>query len=1168
MTPEKRKRFEPLQALIAGALLCLAFGRALAQSYTIADVPLIVPAPLAPNVVLTLDDSGSMTWAYVPDAICGEYATRRFKSADFNAMYYNPRLRYEAPPRADGTKLSTSFTNAYRNGFDPSRGTVNLSTEYRVTYGYRPDDSEPSGYVSNSNACSVKSLYAAHPEADYNTATTGDLRQQGVAAYYYVYDPAATACAPAAKTNDDCYRRVVVGPSSGPALADINGDGVIDSADRDERQNFANWYSFYRTRNLATVSAAARAMASDTAAKARVAWQALNSCPLDSSSCSGWSGSAVSNRIARFQGTHKQNFYDWLFRLPAANATPLRTAMGRAGEYFRQSGDDSPYGLDPNQSPTVTGTEHACRPNFHILMTDGIWNSDSDSDGYCSGSICGDQDGTSKTLPDGTNYDPSSALTLLYRGSPANNVADIAFHYWATDLRPDLPNNQIPYYADPSGTAAQQYWNPRNDPANWQHLVTFTVGLGLTGFLQQPQIEWGGNTFAPPGYLNLASGAASWPATGVNVSPGNAYDLWHAAINSRGEAFSAEAPDQLVQAFERALHRSLIQSGSASSVQPNSRRLDTGSAVFLAGFNSADWSGSFRAWTINPGGSLGAVVWDAAAGTNIPLHGARRIVTSAAAVGGGIRFEWPDLVAAGLDSAIGSASLLDYLRGDHSSEQRFGGNRRNRSKRLGDIVNSSPAFAWKENFGYGVLPEGAAAATSYDAFVAGKASRPQMLYVGANDGMLHAFSFDPATATGGERFAYVPRAVLLDRISSTGALSTLTLLADPGYTHRFYVDGTPFVADAFFGGAWRTVLIGSTGAGPRGVFALDVTDPTSFSPANVLWDLDGAGDADLGHVIGRPIIARLNDGEWYAVFGNGYRSANECAVLYLVRLRDGNVRKLSTSASTTCTLIDGLGSPSLYDANGDRIIDYIYAGSVRGELWKFDLSSSSPSAWNVAFGGQPLFVARNASGQVQPITGVIELGRAPAGQSGVMLYFGTGRFFANEDRTDATVQSFYGILDRGSRITATDRSTLRAQTITSAGSTRTVSANVVDWSSQQGWYMDLPAARERAVATPELRPNRLLFTTQIPSDDPCGSGGTSWVMAVDPFNGARLAASIFAGGGDGFESTVGIILDLGLVQTAGKAFWYGGGSRGEIQAFETPADTGARGRTAWRELFR
>jgi type IV pilus assembly protein PilY1 len=263
-------------------------------------------------------------------------------------------------------------------------------------------------------------------------------------------------------------------------------------------------------------------------------------------------------------------------------------------------------------------------------------------------------------------------------------------------------------------------------------------------------------------------------------------------------------------------------------------------------------------------------------------------------------------------------------------------------------------------------------------------------------------------------------------------------LSDPSYNgnHRFFVDGSPWVGDACLkipasdcafsslsSTDWRTVLVGTTGAGGRGVFALDVTDPENFGPSKVLWDLAGQTDSDLGFTVGQPVIGRLNDGNYYAIFGNGYLSPNNCAVLYLVRLADGNVRRISASAgnlgsgnsASVCTNANGLGRPSLFDANGNRTTEAIYAADMLGNLWKFDVSDSDPSDWRVATGNNtPLFTARNKCGGVQPITGLIEIGAPPSGQTGAMIYFGTGRFLSADDRVDTTRQSFYGILDRNS----------------------------------------------------------------------------------------------------------------------------------------------------------
>ncbi|MFN3595525.1 MAG: hypothetical protein ACK4TK_12740, partial [Thiobacillaceae bacterium] len=248
-----------------------------------------------------------MAWAAVPDSIAqwGDDNTavknsRRWKSANFNPLYYNPNVTYTPPVDANGNALTTSFTAAWRNGFDTSRGSVDLSSGYRPMDVYRPN----SDCSSTSN---TTCHYVNHPAADFANTTAN------TAAYYYVFDHSLTNC-DGTRNDDDCYRRVVVSDTSGPGGTD-------------ERQNFANWYSFYRTRNLMTVTAAARAFAS-VGGNVRLAWQALSACNSFGTSCQGWnSGTSYDNRIRTFQGTHRSNFYNWLFRLPADGWTPLRSAL-------------------------------------------------------------------------------------------------------------------------------------------------------------------------------------------------------------------------------------------------------------------------------------------------------------------------------------------------------------------------------------------------------------------------------------------------------------------------------------------------------------------------------------------------------------------------------------------------------------------------------------------------------------------------------------------------------------------------------------------------------------------------------------------------------------------------------------------------------------------------
>ena len=1170
------------RARIALALAC-ALAASHAAAFTIADTPPFLPTPMPPNIAVTLDDSGSMRWAYAPDDICftdrngrnPSWISRRVKSAAFNPIYYDPDTRYAAPPSADGTPLSTRFDAAWVNGYNTSRGSRDLSDNYRVTWSYNSANTEsdmqyPSS--SSTSGCQAGAYWAQNPSADFRGQETS-----GVAAYYYVYDPVATRCSGAAKDNDNCYRLVTVGSSSGPGTRDLNGDGVIDAADKDERQNFANWYSFYRTRNLLTIGAAASAF-QKLPEGARVAWRTLNNCT-SFSSCSG-----RPNGIRRWIGapdnagdtSHRDNFYAWLMRLPASGGTPLRQAAGQVGEYFRSKSDDGPYGIDPNQANTQKGTHYACRPNFHILMTDGIWNGNA---GSCSGSSCGDQDNRSTQLPDGKRYDPSTAGARIYGSSYSDNLSDVVFHYWKTDLRTDLDNLLIPYYRDRSGTEDFKYWNPKNDPATWQHLVTFTVGLGLRDTLNLSGLQWEGDTHTGAGYEALRSGSKTWPQTGSDRSPGNVYDLWHAAINSRGQAFAAENPEELTKALQAALNRIGENQSSAAALTANSTQIGTDSLVFQARFNTADWTGSMTAYNIESDGSKGKARWDTGDANKIPAPETRKIFTWGGAAKG-IEFKQTELSNAGLWDAIGSAELLDYLRGDSSREEGKGGSFRARSARVGDIINSDPAFVGRQNYGYTSLLEGRDASSRYDVFVANKAKRANTVYVGANDGMLHAFD----ASTGVEKFAYVPQAVL----------GNLAQLADPKYAHRYYVDGSPSAWDAYFRNSktWKTVLMGSTGAGGKSVFALDVSNPDQFGRSNVLWEInDQSGEAykdDLGRTLGQAVVARLNNGDWAAIFGNGYGSIRQRAVLYIVNLTTGAlIRKFDTGAGTAAKP-NGLGTPTLYDNNGDDIYDTVYAPDMLGNVWKFDLGNSSQDQWQIAFSAKPLFTATSpSSGEpTQAIQARLELARPPQGVPGVLVMFGTGRFFATEDKDIPPTQSVYAILDNGSGTVA--RSQLQQQTISTVSislrgvmtEARKVSQNRIDWTRQRGWFMNLPTAGERVIGQAAVRGGRVIFSTLIASDDPCAFGGSGWLMEVDAKTGAMIDYPVFDTNGDklvddngdqvlaGVPITVGIVKQPLVLDGASTASKLMSGTSGEIQLERNRSFSQGLGRDSWKELNR
>lgn len=1087
------KTRHPIQSFsLAAALLSSALHAQAVDPIALPSAPLYLAGGVAPNLVVTLDDSGSMAWGYVPDTMgknasvtsgCGhsifyDYdgseTKRYFLSGDYNAQYYNPNTTYLPPLKSDGTPYTTSYGSAYTNGFDTSSTAVDLASAYQPSFGFQP----------KSNQC-----YARHPALDSGSGKQFSSDTVNVSAYYYRYDPVGTGCAIPSKTTEACYVYTAVGAA--------------------EQLNFANWYSFYRTRNLATVSAATRAF-NNLPSSMRLAWQALNSSCDDFSGtgCAGWDGTKINNSIRALSSSHKQNFFKWLEKLPANGSTPLRLALGRVGEYYRTSTAvvNSPYAEDPQ---VTVGTQHSCRPNYTIMMTDGIWNGSAASNPATDNE---NVDNTSKTLPDGTSYSPAPPFADNNSGS----LADVAFYYWANDLRTGLTNN-VPrspraldkLVEDGKTIPTADYFDPKNDPASWQHMVTYTVGLGLTTTLPtlSPALTWAGDTYTGS-YADLASGTLSplWPVTGTD-KPGNVADLWHAAINGRGLFFSAEDPQSLSDAMQEMVDNIISRSSSAASIATNSKKLDTSTAIYQASFDSGNWTGELEAFAVKSDGTLGDSQWKAS--TKIPAEASRNIKTFNGSAG--VDFAWSSISAD--QKALVSEDELNYLRGDQSKEQSACGTCtfRNRTSLLGDIVNSDPLFVSEENFGYDKLSgdEG----TLYVDYVVGKSSKTPVIYVGANDGMLHAFK----ASDGSELFAYVPGLIY----------ANLPSLTKPNYSHKYYVDGAPTMGDVYYGGsAWKTVLVTPLGAGGRGVFALDVTTPdAAFSESNVLWEFDGKNDAasstlnDMGYPVGGAAIGRFHDGKYYAVFGNGYGSVNCRSGLFMVQVdAPSNVKFFDTGvgACTTSATQNGMSTPSLVDYDGDRIIDAIYAGDLQGKLWKWDVTSATNSVWDFAVGGKPMFTT--ASGQ--PITAPVEVGKVPSDLSGkAMVYFGTGRYLLSGDEASKTKQAFYGLLDDGTAIPTTGNPLVEQTIVYESASARVVSSNTVS-SPKRGWYLDLvpPSGTlqgERVLSVPLLRFGRVIFNTSIPSADPCVLGGTGWLMELDVATGGNLTYSALDMNNDG-----------------------------------------------------
>lgn len=917
----------------------------------------------------------------------------------------------------------------------------------------------------------------------YSTAYSGSAEP----AYYYEY---SSICGNT--SNDNCYtKRVVVGTS--------------------QEQNFANWYSYYRNRMYTAKAGVSRAFGIQGTGM-RVGYGRINK---SSGTIDGVSTSTLDRGVRDFSDEdslgnptgYRTAFFNWLFQQQPTGSTPLRRALDAAGDYFERSDSQGPASTTPGVSG---GNDLSCRQNFTILTTDGYWTEGTSYQAATSGARQ-NNDATDGLLITGPNNITGQFKGIApFKDSYSNTLADIAAYYWKRDLRTDLTNN-VPTSSD--------------DPAFWQHMVTFGVGLGVTGSIDPATAFAAIGTNTDPGWINPTSTDAA-----------KIDDLLHAALNSRGQFFSAGDPNTFASALAATLATINARTSSAATVSSNSTRLSTNTLVFQALFDSGDWSGDMKAFEIEQDPASPAYLqpkvtptWTAS--TRIPSASLRNLLTFDPGSGNGVPFKWASLSAA-QRVALGSSALLDWIRGDQSAEVTNGGPYRNRNSIMGDVINSSPAYAGKLDYGYGLA---ASLTTSERQAYRSRLSstsylnRKGVLLFGANDGIFRGLDAD----TGNELFGYVPNAIL----------SGLADLADPDYTHRYYVDGSPRIADARIGGTWKTVAISSTGAGGKSYFALSLENvltatPRQFNSNDVLWEVSNTtidnGSypyAELGVTIGQAAIGRTESGQWVAIIGNGYNSVSQTARLFVIDLATGKRLLEIDTGVGDATTPNGMATPLAVDSDQNGSIDIVYAGDLRGNLWKFDFTSHTANTWKLAFNGKPLFKAIDAGSNAQPITTKPTAGFHPDG--GLMVYFGTGKYFETGDNTNLSAQSIYGVRDEcGLAMTGSGcasigtaskvaRSNLLQQTISYQG---TQSFNGNSWeirqfsqnsanSTQKGFFVDLAyngnLVGERILATPILWSDRIIYVSAIPDDDACSGGGDSWIIELSPFEGARTDFSVF-----------------------------------------------------------
>jgi type IV pilus assembly protein PilY1 len=817
----------------------------------------------------------------------------------------------------------------------------------------------------------------------------------------------------------------------------------------------------------------------------------------------------------------------------------------------------------------------SCQKNYIISIADANTHCDKSIPGNTRGGppcneATGGQSGDAVNYADWTNkvgeFENRSNLASVMTGSTdaAYYMAGIA--YWANtqDIRPDLGGKQT---IRTFSIDVDEYGNGDIDAAKQRQLY-YAGKYG--GFKDLNGDANPFRTASPePGKPDVESGLEWERQRGSGVP--NAY-------------FMAGQPLKMVKSIQSIFEQITEASGTTSSPGVSSSKVYQGGAItFRPGFNSARWSGSLASYqvSLDSKGALkigAAPEWDAGIRltdesimTDAKRKG-RRIYTSRPDEKNdaleAIRFEWKSLgpeLQAMLDKDpatqqsddLGS-DRLDYLHGVRAKESRnAGGVFRNRDSVLGDLINSGPVYVGKP--GEGISD------ADYQAFFDKYKTRKAAVYVGANDGMLHAFSAE----TGNELFAYIPHAVF----------PHLAKLTDPGYVHRPYVDATPTVAEANVDG-----------------------DPETFDESNVLWEFTDKNDPDIGNVVGEPRIAKFRVGDdkykWFVVAtsgmnnnqGDGFRNAKAPGVLFLLSLdkkaadpwvKGQNYRKFVVPASDS-SKPNGLSSPTVVTGNSQEAVD-VYAGDLQGNLWKFNFRAKTPFRNVVRRNPEPLFRAEDAHGNPQPITVRPRVAYAPGG--GYMVLFGTGKFIEHSDADPSlfTAQSFYAVHDDEKPSSVINRSSLAERTLTS-NADDTLSISGSDYvlgrgdDRKRGWYADFyksDKTGERSVSTPLIAYNQVFFNSLITSEDPCGLGGGRG-YALDLLTGLPREA----GESVGHLSEVGMLSSPVLFATSNVAGGFSAtGARGIRQRHavisngtkgmkesRTVDRTAKDGQLSWREV--
>lgn len=1113
-----------------GALSCSG-----ALALSLANEPLSVAVPVQPNLLLGIDDSGSMDSEVLFDtndgALWWNVDTQSFVGLDSSdhespgtlnynrsgdtgedwrkyvylfpmgdeaggRIYDDQSGHYAVPPTPEfAFSRSPSYNRAY---YDTRKTYPPWSSAFGEDFPHAPPEAAPTDPVFGTMTIDLTEPLSSSVMNWTFRVQAGMREGEGVGSFSseadqeFTYFPATFfavdetgICGVPDPDDYGAFAKGVLQPPSGIAAYGPDGRCLVEYRIEPnasfpsgrtyaaEMQNFANWFTYHRKRHQAMRGGVLSAFSGMGGLRVGVF---------------GFNDRPESLPVFGLD-EGRADFLEKVKHLVGSGGTPTREALNYIGEQFERADAGAPITLK-------------CQKNFALLFTDGF--------------------AVPSAIAGMSNEDGDAGIP--YADEFAGTLGDIAMRFYQNNLRPDLSAGEVPTSGDCRSATPDPALDCNPDP----HMVTYGVGLGIRGTVFGVTHSSRRDALADP---------PSWPEPSVRRSPVQIDDLYHATVNGRGELLNARTPDAIADKLGEVLSSIRDAVSSASSVAANSTSAQQGAQLYQARFHSGTWTGQLLAKTMAGDGVIASeALWEAGEVLSSQQPDDRVIVTLRRDTQDGMPFRWSE-IAAQSDSTQSEALNTDafgvvdgrgsdrvaYLRGAAVGDFRA------RASLLGDIVHSTPFYVGPSAAGHG--------GEAYADFSANHKDRPPVVYVGANDGMLHAFD----AANGDEVMAYVPGAVY----------ESLTRLTAPEYgettvPHRYTVDGSPMVADAVVGGTWKTVLVGGLNAGGQGYYALDVSDPATFAETSagaerlVLWEFTDEDDADLGFTFNAPTInalteqsaqiARMNDGSWRAIVGNGYNnteadghaSVTGHAYLFLLRLSGGSLwgpsdyAKIDTSAGSVGAP-NGLATPTPVDIDGDGDIDIAYAGDLQGNVWKFDLTDAAPANWTAS----KFFQALDESGNPQPITTAMMVFAHERG--GFVVSFGTGKYLEVGDLTSTAQHSLYGLLDRSvdgsatpigsGRVGLVEQEVLGAVEVGEAR-VRVSSKTRVDYATHHGWYMDLPASGERVAANPIARDGRAVFVTQIPGDDPCSAGGTGWVMELDYLTGGRLDDPPFDLNGD------------------------------------------------------